>query len=263
MNNGERAELKFIATLGIYNQNKINFKNNSNNISIQKIEVPISSGLRVINPYTQKVTPQDISNFTDNDLSNFCHHHGISKSGPYSKADVFINSKGYSLKYTSAMPPALINHTRRTGWEFAGKHKGVNLNKLDLIIDEYWNKRSSGLIGEDVVNTDPNSPFAANYSTLLPFLEYFIFEGTGSRLSIHPASEVIEFSNPCQISTWDLLNTNNLIQTIWPRLVFSMRSGKGMPLDINAVSSIEKSSILKWARQMQGSLKGALHVRIK
>lgn len=263
MNNGERAELQFIATLGIFNQNKINFKNGSSNIFIQKIEVPIANGLRLIQPYNKKITPHDIYQLSDFELTRFCNEHGISKSGPYSKADIFINGKGYSLKYTSAMPPALINHTRRSGWEFAAKQKGVNLNQLDLIIDDYWSKRNTGLIGEDVANTDPNSPFANHFSTLMPFLEYFIFEGTGSRLSVHPASEVIEFSDPCQLTTWDLLNRNNLIKNIWPRLVFSMRSGKGMPSDMNRITEREKSSVLIWARQMQGSLKGALHVRIR
>lgn len=263
MNNGERAELKFIASLGIYNKNIIKFKNSLTNFKINKIEVPFGNGLRVINPYNNKITIQDINNFSDSNLDIFCRNNGISKSGPFSKADIFINGKGYSLKYTSAMPPALINHTRRSGWEFAAKHKGVNLNALDLIIDEYWQKRSAGIIGEDVSNTDPNSPFANHFATLLPFLEYFIFEGTGSRLSIHPAEEVIEFSDPCNHNTWDLLNKNNLIKNIWPRLVFSMRSGKGMPADMDSISSIEKSSILIWAKQMHGNLKGALHVRIR
>lgn len=263
MNNGERAELKFKATLGIYNQSLIKLKNNINSIQISKIEVPVGGGLRLINPYTQKITAQDINNFSDSNLEDFCRSNGILKSGPFSKSDIFINGKGYSLKYTSAMPPALINHTRRSGWEFAANVKGVNLIGLDSLIADYWKKRASGLIGEDVANSDLNSPFKNHFSILLPFLEYFIFEGTGSRLSMHPASEVIEFSDPCIYSTWDILDKNNLIKNIWPRLVFSMRSGKGMPADINSVGSAEKASILIWARQMQGSLKGALHVRIK
>ncbi len=263
MNNGERAELKFKATLGIYNQSFIQFKNNSSSIKINKIEVPVGIGLRVINPYSQKITAQDINNFSDSNLERFCQNNGILKSGPFSKADIFINGKGYSLKYTSAMPPALINHTRRSGWEFAAKNKGINLNQLDLIIADYWKKRRSGLIGEDIANSNSKSPFSNHFSTLFPFLEYFIFEGTGSRLSTHPASEVIEFSDPCILSSWNLLDKKNLIKNIWPRLVFSMRSGKGMPTDINSVSSAEKASILVWAQQMQGNLKGALHVRIK
>jgi hypothetical protein len=263
MNNGERAELKFKATLGIYNQSIVKFKNNPNNFKINKIEVPYGNGLRLINPYNENITAQYIDNLSDSNLEIFCQNNGILKSGPFSKADIFINGKGYSLKYTSAMPPALINHTRRSGWEFAAKHKGINLDKLDSIVADYWQKRTSGIIGEDIPNSDPNSPFRSHFTTLFPFLEYFIFEGTGSRLSIHPASEVIEFSDPCNLNTWDLLDRNNLIKNIWPRLVFSMRSGKGMPTDINAVNAAEKSSILVWAKNMQGNLKGALHVRIK
>jgi hypothetical protein len=263
MNEGERAELKFIATMGCYNNKQVKFKNGTKPLIISKLETPTGQQLQTISPYTSKITPQFIRQLDDADLVNFCNTHKISKSGPFSKADIFVNGIGYSLKYSSAMPPALINHTRRTGWEFAALQKSAPMSNLDKLVADYWNKRLAGIIGEDIANSDSRSPFAAHFNTLLPFLEYFTFEGTGSRVSNHPASEVIEFSDPCDIQTWDLLNRSQILQNLWPRLIFSMRSGKGMPSDINFVSQNEKNSIMVWAKKMQGSLKGALHVRIR
>ncbi len=263
MNEGERAELKFIATLGCYYSKQISFKNSKKTTVISKLETPIGQQLQPITPYSSSITPQLIQQLSDANLENFCRAHKISKSGPFSKADIFINGIGYSLKYTSAMPPALINHTRRTGWEYAAHQKNVSMSDLDKLVADYWNKRLAGTIGEDIANSDSKSPFGPHFKTLLPFLEYFTFEGTGSRVSYHPASEVIEFSDPCDLKTWDLLNRSQLLQNLWPRLIFSMRSGKGMPSNINSVSQTEKSSIMIWAKTMQGSLKGALHVRIK
>lgn len=263
MNKGERAELKFIATLGCYSSQKIKFKNSQNPLLISKLETPDGHQAQKILPYNSSITPAFIKQLNDIDLRNFCDAHNIKKAGPFSKADVIINNVGYSLKYTNAMPPALINHTRRTGWEFAAQQKGVSIIHLDKLVADYWNKRLSGTIGEDIANSDPRSPFAPHFNLLAPFLEYFTFEGTGSRVSNHPASNVIEFSDPCEIQTWDLLNRSQILQFFWPRLVFSMRSGRGMPADINLVSQVEKNSIMVWAQVMQGSLKGALHVRIR
>ena len=178
MNNGERAELKFIATLGCFNSKILNFKNHQ--LTIKKIETPVGTGLKLIQPYNYNVSTKDIANFSDEDLIEFCNHHGISKAGIFSKADVLINGLGYSLKYTNAQPPAIVNHTRRSGWEFAAKQKKIDLIKLDAIIQNYWSMRNSGMIGEDTANSDPNSPFVNHLNTLLPFLEYLIFSVTST-----------------------------------------------------------------------------------
>ena len=179
------------------------------------------------------------------------------------KADVFINGISYSLKFTNSAPPAIVNHTNRTGWEFAAQHKGLNMAPLDALINDYWNKRLFGVITEDVDNRHPFSPFANHMQTLLPFLEYFSFEGTGSRLSNHPASAVIEFSDPCNVLTWKIINQQQFINSIWNRLVFSLRSSKGMPKDINSISASSRKSILMWSNRRNGLLKGALHVRVR
>jgi hypothetical protein len=261
MNQGEIAELKFIATLCCYISNSMKFKSGQL-VSINEVGIPCGSSIKVLSSLQNNVTPATIKSLNEVDLLKLCLKNGITKASNFSKADVYINRIGYSLKYTNASPSAIVNHTRRTGWEFVARKKGISILPLDILINDYWQKRQSNLIGEDISNSDPLSPFASNLNILLPYLEYFIFEGTGTRLSNHPASEVIQFSDPCNFSTWDLLNKNQLVQNLWTRLVFSMRSGKGM-VDINTLPQKEAQSVMLWAKNFQGSLKGALHVRVR
>lgn len=266
MNDGEIAENKFISTLGCFmGQNLQLLPAQSPPITINKIETPYKQLLRPIGAYPPSTTPQVIEKLTESQLITFCRNHSIGKAGPFSKADVFINGVGYSLKYTNSSPPALINHTRRTGWEFAAQHTGGSMLQLDALISEYWRLRLSGVISEDIANSDMNSPFSQHFNTLLPFLEYFAFDGTATKLSYHPATEVIEFSDPCDIKTWKLLNKAQLITSLWPRLVFSIRSKKGMPSArmFSTMSPQEKASVMQWSQLLNGELKGALHVRIK
>ena len=259
MNIGERAELKLIATLGCMYGNTINLKNGP--IKIQSIQVPVSTELQNINPIN--ASPSAISAMNDDQLQAFCKSHNIQKAGTMSKADVFINNVGYSVKSTEGAPPAIVNHTSRLGWEFAAQQKGIQIDALDQLINDYWNKRLTGIIKEDVGNDNPNSPFSAHIGTLLPFLEYFSFEGSGSKISNHPAESVIEFVDPCNEATWEIINKPTFISSVWARLVFSLRSSKGMPSDVNALDQSAKTSVLLWSRNMNGKLKGALHVRVK
>lgn len=261
MNAGERAELKFIATLGCHYGKQINLATGPLNIA--SIHVPVSKSLQIISPYSLPVTPQIISAMSDPQLEEFCKNNKIRKAGGRSKADVFINGTGYSIKYTNSAPPAIVNHTSRKGWEFAAQQKGLAMAPLDLLINDYWNKRIAGVIAEDVGNNHVHSPFSNHIQTLLPFLEYFSFDGTGSGLSNHPASAVIEFSDPCNVSTWKLMNQQQFISSVWNRLVFSLRSSKGMPKNINTINATSRNSILMWSQTQNGLLKGALHVRVK
>jgi hypothetical protein len=261
MNDGERAELKFIASLGCLYGSNVTLANGS--LNIRSVQIPIAKGLQLISPYKIPINLTNISLMSDSQLETFCKSNKIGKAGALSKADVFINGTGYSIKFTSSAPPAIVNHTNRTGWEFAAQQKKIAMAPLDSLINDYWNKRISGVIKEDVDNQHPYSPFSNHMQTLLPFLEYFSFEGTGSRLSNHPASAVIEFSDPCNVGTWKLIAQSQFISSIWHRLVFSLRSSKGMPTNINSISTNSRNSILMWSKTQNGLLKGALHVRVK
>jgi hypothetical protein len=260
MNKGERAELKFIATLSCLRGENVTTLQEID--LIRSIKSPTSTSLIEVRDTHPDLTPEVIKGFSDRELEDFCKASNIHKAGPFSKSDVYVNDIGFSLKFTGSAPPAIVNHTSRVGWSNVAEIKQVDIDELDQIIDDYWNKRIASTIREDIPNSDPNSPFAAHIDTLLPYLEYFSFEGTGSRRSDHPASYVIEFSDPCDFNSWKFYNKQDYIRKTWPNLVFSIRSKRGMPSDINRVSDEEKASILKWSRLHQGALRGALHIRV-
>jgi hypothetical protein len=264
MNEGEKAELKFIATLATKIDSEIKIFSGKK-ILVKKIEIPDKDKLLNIEKLNQNIKPNFISQLTESELISFCKKNKIKKAGAHSKADVYINDKAYSVKYTDSAPPAIVNHTNRLGWEFAASVKKISILGLDLIIDDYWRKRIKGDIKEDVTNTVNSSPFFPYKDILLPFLEYFSFEGTGSKLSKNKADAVIEFSNPCLEETWKIINKADYISSVWERLVFSVRSKKGMPKNINSrkISDSERKSIMKWSRNIDGNLKGALHIRVK
>jgi hypothetical protein len=264
MNKGERAELLFIATLGCYRGSSLPIHGFNGGV-IQSIKTPSNKSLIEVLDYSDSTTPLAISRFSEAELIHFCKVNNIHKAGPLSKADIYINNVGYSLKYTGSAPPAIVNHTARPGWETAAKAKNVDINALDNLIDAYWTKRISGLIKEDVSNADENSPFKFNVEILSPYLEYFSFDGTGSGSSIHPASQVIEFNKPFDTTSWKCVSRTDFINDVWSKLVFSVRSKKGMPSDIDSprLSADKRASILRWSKNHQGELRGALHVRVR
>lgn len=199
---------------------------------------------------------------TNEELLEAADQMGFAKAGPMSKADVFVNGKGLSLKSSRKAPPAIVNHTTRPGWERICNQVGVNIADLDAIIDDYWFKRQSGLIAEDVENSDQNSPFALNREVMQPLLEYFMFKGTGSRDSKHPANYLLEVCDPTNEASWNLLSPSDAFNVLWPKMKFSMRSNKGMPPDYPYMKDQAKQqSVAKWTRDHQGQFRGALHAR--
>ena len=98
---------------------------------------------------------------------------GITKAPPLSKADIYINKKGYSIKYLNAGRPSIVNHTSRLYWLRIAKVLGEDISKLDKIVANYWNLRLSGKIFEDCGNKHPLSPFKDHKKILKPYLQYF------------------------------------------------------------------------------------------
>ncbi len=259
MNAGERAELKQIATLACLIDKTILISGIELKIDI--VEIPKARGGRTLIPrLPNNITPESLSVLDDTSLLALTNSHQIKKAPAKCKADVYINNVGYSLKYTGSSPPAIVNHTSRNGWENIATLKRLDISDLDSIINDYWKKRISGLIGEDITNTNPESPFAEHLNVLLPYLDYFSFEGTGSSISLSKADFVIECDDPCDIKTWELIDKTTYIKRVWPRLVFSLRSKKGMPKDIS--KSKYRDSINQWSHLINEELKGALHVRL-
>ena len=207
-----------------------------------------------------------LSDMQDNDLLNLASSAGVSKAPARSKADVLINEVPVSLKSTHSAPPAIVNHTARPGFENVCTQVGSDISHLDAIIDSYWNLRTAGVIKEDVKNSDPNSPFASQKEFLSPILQYFLFKGTGSGLSNFPASHIISFSDPLDLSTWNIQDEEGAVNHYWENMVFSLRASKGMPIgypdNLSARMKPFKSSIARWTRYSSNKYRGALHVRV-
>ncbi|MDP7197017.1 MAG: hypothetical protein QF864_12630 [SAR202 cluster bacterium] len=207
---------------------------------------------------------ESLLKYSDQDLKQFANTLGINKAGILMKADTIINKKAVSIKSNKKAPPALVNHTTRPGFEFAALHSGGSIDALDQIINDYWMKRKSSLIGEDVKNSSKDSPFVKNKSILYPFLNFFLFKGTGSRLSKMPAEIILSFTDPFDTATWSIYDETNAVNVYWEKLIFSVRAKKGMPAGYPIVSAKMmpyKSSIEKWTEFIDGDYRGALHIR--
>lgn len=176
------------------------------------------------------------------------------------KADLEINGVRYSVKYSNSARSAIVNHTNRKGFLRVCGHLGISIEKLDKIISEYWEKREKGEIMEDIINSNSSSPFANNKDCIAPLLEYFLFDGTGSKDSRFPADKVLVFSDPTNPSTYKIYSRQDVVNQIWDKLVFSVRSKKGMP---NAYTKEKYPELDKWVRYRPGDNypKGALHIR--
>ena len=196
----------------------------------------------------------------DNDWETLRDELRIGKSRSKAKMDISINKTRYSMKDVGGSPYAIVNHTARPGYENVCNDVGVSIKELDIIIDEYWKLRAERIIAEDVKNSDNTCPFLSHKTYMKKIIEYFIFTGTGSGKSIHPADKVLELNYKELPSGLRVYNKAKYYDKIWSRLIFSVRS-KGMPKTYpvckNAVS------IRKWTKKRDGKYKGALHIRYK
>ena len=184
----------------------------------------------------------------------------IVKAGSRMKADVSINNINYSIK-SSAVRPAIINHTFREGFSVAATYANADLDFLDYEILRYWENRIPGLIGEDVsgksrkkFNLFWSSKFKEKFR---PIFNYFAFEGTGAGLSPMPAKYILEFNNPLEPKTWKIVDKDSYYDFCWDKLIFCMRH-HGKKIETDSSLSDENK---KWARNINGKLRGRLHVR--
>lgn len=198
----------------------------------------------------------------------------FSKAKTSFKADLQINGINYSVKCNLGAKAALVNHTARGGFLNVCSKINVPIDELDAMIKEYWKLRTGKIIGEDVSNSNINSPFVKHKKYFKPILEYFLFKGTGSKDSEFQADKILVFGNPFDASTYKIHNLDDAVDVLWDKLVFSVRSKKGMPVDkINIGKSIVKkdgyqpdgkhSDYAPWVTYIEGDEfpKGALHIR--
>ena len=260
MNEGERDELLATMTL-------LYLKSQGRGFTGVGCVQRVGSRTRVYRDWEPRLgRPRQLRGLPDEALVAAAQSLGISKAGAGQKADVFINDVGYSLKSHRSAPPAIVNHTPRPGWEFACLHSRTSIARLDTAVDAYWALRQQSTIREDVANDDPNSPFSPLMDELTPILTFFVFRGTGTRLSSAPASKVLDVADPTEPLSWEVLSPESIIPKIWHRLVFSMRSKKGMPANypnMRATDAAKKSSVERWTRHLQSEYRGALHVRVR
>ena len=196
----------------------------------------------------------------DNDWETLRDELRIGKSRSKAKMDISINKTRYSMKDVGGSPYAIVNHTARPGYENVCNDVGVSIKELDIIIDEYWKLRAERIIAEDVKNSDNTCPFLSHKTYMKKIIEYFIFTGTGSGKSIHPADKVLELNYKKLPSSLRVYDKAKYYDKIWSRLIFSVRS-KGMPKTYPDCK--KAASINQWTRKRDRRYKGSLHIRYK
>nr|YP_009306371.1 hypothetical protein [Caulerpa cliftonii]AOP19275.1 hypothetical protein [Caulerpa cliftonii] len=140
---------------------------------------------------------------------------------------MLINGRGVSIKIQNY--PAIINHTHRQNFLRVLEYLNLDIQTLDLCISEYHTLRQNNKIGEDILNSNPLSPFQKNKSYFTPILKYFLFYGSGCRCSNSSAESlllVISQSKALQYSPQNwywFSNSQKFIDKIWDFLIFSLR----------------------------------------
>lgn len=257
MNNGERNEL-------ILKLKLIQLRDRKEKITIDNNLITIDSVgfLHEYRKIGEDLNFDLIRQCDDSDLVKLTQKYGIIKSPAKSKADVYVNGIGISLKSIENAPPAIVNHTTRIGFEKACEISEVDIELIDEIISEYWDLRRQGIIKEDIHNLDIHSPFKGKRDILKPVLDYFLFDGSGQGRSQHGATLILDYNSPIDIRTWNTYNRENSVNLFWDKLVFSIRS-KGMLPKYPKIDKRKYDSISKWTEFHQDKYRGSLHIRTK
>ena len=199
------------------------------------------------------------------ELISVCASVYATKAGFNEKADVFINGIGISVKSERGGNPSIINHTTRD--KILRVMNAINspIAPLDSMVGHYWAMRLSRDLREDTCIGDSNCPFShpdekACLEALKPLINYFAFDGTGTRDSEAPAKLILSLADPMDITTWTYYDKSTFIFSVWKRLVFSIRS-KSTPIELDENNPAHQ--LMKpWVRICEGTLKGALSVRV-
>ena len=133
-NNGESGELLVKAKLLKMMLNGVRFLDG---LKIEKINAGNFKSKDGCYSYNQDINEMVINEVCESaseydypKIRNILAPLHIVKSGSKMKADVSINNINYSIK-SSAVRPAIINHTFRDGFSVAARHANVNLDFLD------------------------------------------------------------------------------------------------------------------------------------
>ena len=240
MNTGERDELIFKL---VFSREHDGFlRNPGGNIANGAI-VPDNTTLRMMG---------------DDDLQALAVRANLVKSPSNFKADCEIFSDnvwvGVSLKSTRGEPASILNHTHRKNMMAVCNRVGVNFPLFDNLVNIYHARRKAGLIGEDVRNDNPNSPFGDHPEILIPIYAYFTCRGSGRGDSPRPATVIGVINNPFDSDQGiDYHDAEDYIRSQWPHIICSMRNHKSY------TSSQENQA---WEVSHGGIIKPQFHVRI-
>ena len=199
------------------------------------------------------------------ELISVCASVYATKAGFNEKSDVFVNGIGISVKSERGGNPSIINHTTRDKILRVMNAVNAPIAPLDSMVGHYWTLRLSRGLGEDTRVSDNNCPFShpdekACLDALNPLINYFAFDGTGTRDSDAPAELILSLTDPMDVTTWTYYDKTTFIFSVWKRLVFSIRS-KTTPIELDENDPTHQ--LMKpWVRICEGTLKGALSVRI-
>ena len=238
----------------------------------RKVAVPIGDKMDIVRTVGTRTEEYGILSFhlkwdtlQAEELISVCASVKATKAKLFDKADVYVNGIGISVKSARGGNPSLINHTTRDKILRVMNSINQSILPIDKIIDRYWDLRLSKKITEDTCISDPNCPFGSPHdekslAIIKPLLNYFAFDGTGTRDSQSPAELILSLKSPTDIKTWHYYSKSDFVDSVYERLVFSIRS-KSTPQFPDKNNEAHKL-MLPWIREIDRSMKGALSVRV-
>lgn len=189
-----------------------------------------------------------------------------------SKVNIEVNGNKYGIRCFDHTERPLINHSTREKFNRLCNKASVNIKVLDNAVDRYWECREAGVFNEDCAYNTPLNPFLEIKKDMRALLTYIAFHSydikkqeNDPNFELEKIDGYIDYVNPCDENTWDILDEEHFFDKIWKHLRFSFRGDRGMP-NGGRTPPIDKS-ILKWTREWKDKhgktvYKGALHIRI-
>jgi len=241
-NHGEKDEILY---------KKYIFENRANIDFLTNIfDTSACDGIEIINPNTK--TPY-------NSIEQ------IKKASRVSKPDIIILFKDTnvirycSIKSLRGAKPSIVNHTPRSAKVFQTTLHHCLLD-IDKIAKEYNDKRKERKIGEDIAFGKLQSFNDENVRiNFIEMISYFLFTGTGSRISPNECDSILVINKDGSITFIDCdtdEKKKNYLDSIIHNCIISFRN-KGMPTKMNDVC-------IPWiyTNEITGKLCGSIHVRL-
>lgn len=208
-----------------------------------------------------KKTISEIKQLNTLQLEFICSELGYPKLKQSIKPTITINKKRFLIKNHNHSF-ALKNHATRDKYMSICNSIGIQFEKFDQIIDEYWRKRHYKIINEDTSNDSEYSPFKPYKEYFTPILTEIAFSISSKDSDKNLIDDILDYSDPLDFKTWRSYDRSNYIDYIWNYLCFSFRGDRGMPTKYDP-SSIEYKDIHPWTHFKDNYYKGALHIRVK